>query len=245
MDAQQRFGVFSKSLVSDVPADLNSETARHYKAAIPRFPDEAVYIYSFKAERMLFADGWENILGYPDNEINMLAIVEMSAPKFAPFSNEVNDKAMQFLLGKRENLLQYSFSIEVKKIHKNGSEVPIVARVGVFEEEAGRVTAIIGNFRVNYSLHFGNVMRYAAYGPEKNEFEEELNKTLFSSPAISDKEKQALALIAAGHSFREIADILNITLSAVEKRMIPLYKRFNVRSLPHLVSFAYDNHILP
>jgi DNA-binding CsgD family transcriptional regulator len=245
MNPAMEFGQFSKSLITDLPADLNSAAARHYKATIPRFPDEAVYIYSFKEGRMLYADGWESILGYPDSEINMMTIVEMSALKFAPFSNELNDKAMQFLLSKRENLLQYSFSIELKKIHKNGNEVPIVARVGVFDEEEGRVTAIIGNFRVNYSLTFGNVMRYAAYGPEKDEFEEELNKTLFSQPAISDKEKEALAMAAAGNSFKQIAGILKISVSAVEKRIIPLYKRFDVKSLPHLVSFAYDNHILP
>jgi len=239
------FGEFSRSFISAVPANLNSPEAQHFKATIPRFPDEAVYIYSFAEERMLYADGWQEVLGYQDDEINMLAIVNMSAPKFAPFSHELNDKALKFILTKKENLLQYSFSIELKKIHKNGMEVPIVARVGVFDVQHEKVTAIIGNFRINHSLHFGNVMRYAAYGPEKNEFEEELNKTLFSVPAISDKEKEAVGMAATGYSFKEIADILGISLSAVEKRIIPLYKRFDVRNLPHLISFAYDNHILP
>jgi DNA-binding CsgD family transcriptional regulator len=245
MNPAMEYGQFSKSLITDMPADPGSVVAVHYKKTIPRFPDEAVYIYSFKEGRMIYADGWENILGYRDDEINMLSIVNMSAPKFAPFSNELNDKAIQFLLGKRENLLQYSFSIELKKIHKNGSEIPIVARVGVYGVEEGRVTAIIGNFRVNHSLNFGNVMRYAAYGPEKDEFEEELNKTLFSDPAISDKEKEALAMAAKGNSFKQIADKLGISASAVEKRINPLYKRFDVNGLPHLISFAYDNHILP
>jgi DNA-binding CsgD family transcriptional regulator len=239
------FGQFSKSFISNVPANLNSPEASHYKASLPRFPDEAVYIYSFKERRMLYADGWQAILGYRDDEINMLAIVNMSAPKFAPFSHELNDKALQFILAQRDNLEQYSFSIELKKMHQNGTEVPILARVGVHGVEGQRVTSIIGNFRVNSSLHFGEVMRYAAFGPEKNEFEEELNKTLFCNPAISDREKEVLALAAKGHSFREIGDMLYISHSAVEKRIFPLYKRFNVKNLAHLISFAYDNHILP
>jgi DNA-binding CsgD family transcriptional regulator len=89
------------------------------------------------------------------------------------------------------------------------------------------------------------VMRYAAFGPEKNEFEEELNKTLFYKNVISNKEKDALALVAKGYSLKEIAMLLKISQSAVEKRIIPLYKRFDVKSMPHLVSFAYENHILP
>jgi DNA-binding CsgD family transcriptional regulator len=68
---------------------------------------------------------------------------------------------------------------------------------------------------------------------------------LFYKNAISNKEKNALALIAKGYSLKEVADMLNLSQSAVEKRIIPLYKRFDVKSMPHLVSFAYENHILP
>jgi DNA-binding CsgD family transcriptional regulator len=88
-------------------------------------------------------------------------------------------------------------------------------------------------------------MRYAAYGPEKEQFEEELNKQLFQHYAISQKEKEALALIASGYAFKEVAQQFQVSQSAIEKRILPLYKRFNVRSLTHLISFAYDNHILP
>ncbi|HEX8608077.1 MAG TPA: helix-turn-helix transcriptional regulator, partial [Pedobacter sp.] len=63
--------------------------------------------------------------------------------------------------------------------------------------------------------------------------------------AISNKEKEALSLVAKGYSFKEIAHELKVSHSAIEKRIIPLYKRFGVKSLTHLVSFAYDNFILP
>lgn len=238
-------GEYSKSFITDVPADLSSEQALFFKKTIPRFPEEAVYIYSFAENRMIYADGWEQVTGHRDDEINMLTIVSITAPEYARFSHELNDKALMFIQGKTEELEQYSFSIELKKIHKNGSYVPIVARVGVFSAENGRVTAIIGRFQVNRSIVFGKVMRYAAYGPEKAQFEEELNKALFSYVAISNKEKEALAMVAQGYSFKEIACNLQVSQSAIEKRIIPLYKRFNVKSLTHLVSFAYDNYILP
>ena len=87
-------------------------------------------------------------------------------------------------------------------------------------------------------------MQFAAYGPEKNGFEETLSKELFNHHAISRKEKEALTLAAEVYAFKEIADMLEISRSAVEKRIIPLYKRFKVRSLTHLISYAYENHIL-
>ena len=245
MEATIPAGEYSKLFITAIPADLASRQALFFKHTIPKFPDEAIYIYSFNENRMIYADGWEEILGYKDSEINMLTLVSMSTPEFAPFSNELNDKALMFIHSRDKNLEEYSFSTEVKKVHKNGTEVPIVTRVGVFSSEQGKVTAIIGRFQVNRSLKFGKVMRYAAYGPEKEEFEEELSRGLFSHLAISSKEKEALVLVAKGYSFKEVASNLNVTQSAIEKRILPIYKRFNVKSLTHLISFAYDNYILP
>ncbi len=243
--SKKNFGDYSRNFITAVPADPSSEQAIFFKQTIPKFPEEAIYVYSFKENRMIFASGWEEVVGYQDDEINMLAIVNMSAPEYAPFSHDLNDKALQFIHAKTKDLEKYSFTIELKKIHKNGSLVPIIARVGVFSSENGRIESIIGRFQINRSLIFGKIMRYAAYGPEKEKFEEELNKILFSHLAISNKEKEALSLVAKGYSFKEIAHEFKVSHSAIEKRIIPLYKRFDVKSLTHLVSFAYDNYILP
>ena len=94
------------------------------------------------------------------------------------------------------------------------------------------------------SIRLGEVMNYAAYGPEKSEFEESLSKDLFRYHAISKKELEALKLAADGFSFKEIAHEFGVSQSAIEKRIIPLYKRFDCKSLPHLVSFAHSNNLL-
>src|SRR6478609_1946527 len=134
--------------------------------------------------------------------------------------------------------------MELKKLHKNGSHIPVISKVGVFSTSGGRLTAIIGHFQINRSMKLGKVMGYAAYGPGKDIFEEELNKQLFRHYAISRKEKEALSLVAKGYSFKEIAEHFNVSPSAIEKRIIPMYKRFEVRGLTHLISFAHDNQIL-
>jgi DNA-binding CsgD family transcriptional regulator len=237
-------GEYTKSYITNVPADLKSKEAQFFRKTIPRFPEEAVYIYSFKESKMIYADGWEEILGYKDEEITMLTIVGITTPEYAPFSNELNDKALKFINTVSQDLDKYSFTIELKKIHKDGTHVPLISKVGVFSSENGTVTAIIGRSQINRSINLGTIMRYAAYGPDKSEFEEELNKQLFNHYAISNKEKEALAMVAQGYSFKEIASHFKVSQSAIEKRIIPMYKRFNVKSLTHLISFAYDNHIL-
>lgn len=238
-------GNFSQSMVSAIPADLASEEAQFYRQTLQRFPEEAVYIYSFVRNRMVYADGWEEVLGYKDDEINLLELVSITCADYAPFSHELNDKALLFIMSQTEELEKYSFTIELKKKHKNGSEVPLIVKVGVFRSQEGKVTEIIGRNMINKSIALGTVMRYAAYGPEKAAFEEELNKGLFKHFAISNKEKDVLALVAKGYSIKEIAHLQGVSKSAIEKRLFPMYKRFNVKSLPHLITFAHQNHILP
>ena len=193
---------------------------------------------------MLFAHGWEDMLGYKDEEITLLKIVNSTSKRHYNFYNELNDKGLQYLKNIKEDLNKYSFTIEVEKIHKNGEIVPIFSRVGVYKSSDGNILELIGISEKIHSRKLGNIMQYAAFGPETSGFEESLNEQLFTELGISRKEKEVLELAAKGFAFKEIANKLNVSQSAIEKRIIPLYKRFDVKSLPHLISFAHDNCIL-
>lgn len=238
------FGHYTRERISDIPFDINDPVYLEYKEKVPQFIGQAVYIYSFVKNRMLYANGWEELLGYKDDEITLLKIVSSTSKRHFNFSNELNDKALQFLKNKKKDLEQYSFTIEVEKIHKDGSIVPLFSRVGIYKSFQGNITEVIGISEKIHTRKLGKVMQYAAFGPEKSGFEDTLNSQLFSELGISRKEKEALELASKGYAFKEIAEQLQVSQSAIEKRIIPLYKRFNVKSLPHLVSFAYDNHIL-
>jgi DNA-binding CsgD family transcriptional regulator len=238
------FGKYTRERVSDIPFDINDPVYKEYKEKVPQFVGQASYIYSFEKNRMVYANGWENLLGYKDNKITLLKVVSITSKRHFNFSNELNDKALQFLKDIKTDLEKYSFTIEVEKIHKNGEVVPLFSRVGIYKSLNGNIQEVIGISERSHSRKLGNIMQYAAFGPETSKFEETLNNQLFNELGISRKEKEALELASKGFAFKEIAYKLNVSQSAIEKRIFPLYKRFKVKSLPHLISFAYYNHIL-
>jgi DNA-binding CsgD family transcriptional regulator len=238
------FGEYTRVRVSNTPCDSNDPIYKEYEKKVPHFIGQAVYIYSFEKDKMLYASGWEELLGYKNEEITLLKIVSLTSERHFNFSNDFNDKALQYLLNIKKDLEKYSFTIEVEKKHKNGKIIPIFSRVGIFKSDKGKVLEVIGISEKIHSRTLGNIMQYAAFGPELSGFEETLNEQLFNKPGISRKEKEALELAAKGYAFKEIASELNVSQSAIEKRIIPLYKRFNVKSLPHLISFAHNNQIL-
>ncbi|WP_299062865.1 LuxR C-terminal-related transcriptional regulator [uncultured Polaribacter sp.] len=241
---KDNFGKYTRERVSDIPMDSNTAIYKEYKEKVPQFIGQASYIYSFEKNRMLFANGWEDLLGIKDEDITLLKIISSTSKRHANFSNELNDKGLQYLKNIKVDLDKYSFTIEVEKIHKNGEIIPLFSRIGVYKSYNGNILEIIGVSERIHSRKLGNIMQYAAYGPITSGFEESLNEQLFNELGISRKEKEALELASKGYAFKEIAEKLNVSQSAIEKRIIPLYKRFGVKSLPHLISFAYDNHIL-
>jgi DNA-binding CsgD family transcriptional regulator len=241
---ENEFGKYTRERISNIPFDSNDSIYKEYSNKVPQFIGQAVYIYSFEKNRMVFANGWKDILGYEDEDITLLKIVESTSKRHFNFSNELNDKALLFLNNINNNLDKYSFTIEVEKIHKNGDVIPVFSRVGIYKSHHGNILEVIGISERIHSRKLGNIMQYAAFGPETSGFEDSLNEQLFNQLGISRKEKEALELAAKGFAFKEIANKLNVSQSAIEKRIIPLYKRFNVKSLPHLISFSYDNHIL-
>lgn len=60
---------------------------------------------------MVYAGGWEEVLGYRDDEIGLLDIVNSTTAEFAPFANELKEKALMFIQRKTAELEKYSFTI--------------------------------------------------------------------------------------------------------------------------------------
>lgn len=234
----------ARSGVSDIPINKNSTEYKYYKKTIPHFEGEAIYVYSLKEKKMHYANGWFHLLGYKDDEITLQTIINITTPKFTKFTQELTTKAFQFLKTSSEKLEKHNLTVETEKIHKDGRHIPLFSKIGVFKCENGKATEIVGVFQVIETLKQGEIMQISMYGPNVFLLKDSLNKELFNQVNISKKEKEALKLAAQGFTFKEIAAALNVSQSAIEKRIIPLYKRFDVSSLPHLINFAHINHIL-
>lgn len=242
----EEFGSYSKKFITDVPMIKDSQEYNMFKNRLYKYPLEGVYIYSFEHGRMLYADGWENVVGIPDTEITMLSIVNMTSPEFAPFVHDINDKALQFLHKRNDRLTEYSFTIETKVRNRNNQDIPVVARVAVHDTyEDGTLRSIIGRFQVDYGIRFGKIMRYCAYGPEKEEFERNLNRNLFYPFRISDNELDILRMISKGHTYAEIGNEFNLSISQIERNIDQLLERFKEKNTTSLISFCYENMLLP
>lgn len=62
--------------------------------------------------------------------------------------------------------------------------------------------------------------------------------------ALTERQKEILALTSSGHSSTAIADLLNISYRTVETHRVRAMKKLKLRSRSEMVSFALNNDIL-
>ena len=140
---------FYETLLSNEPFQPITSTKKSDFLKIRSFSDEATYIYSLEKKKIVVADGWLQLLGYDNSEINMHLLVSITAPDFKEFIIEMNNQALSFILSKSENLHTYSCTIESKKISKTGAVVSLIESVRVFKSSRGKVLEVIGNYKLN------------------------------------------------------------------------------------------------
>ena len=66
-----------------------------------------------------------------------------------------------------------------------------------------------------------------------------------SSLPITPRQREILRLVALGHTNREIAATLDISVRTVEVHRFNLMRRLNVRNVAQLLRQALQQHLLP
>jgi DNA-binding CsgD family transcriptional regulator len=231
-------------LFSDNPPQLDNEYG-HSSLIIHRFPNEAVYIYSLEKQSMVYLSGWEELLGFKQDEITLNLLVNLTTPEFKDFCSEMNKKALNFAFTLKEKFNEYSCLIETKKFNKKGQVVNLIEHAGIFKTENGKIIEIIAKYQRIKSRRLNNIRYFEAYGPDNSNIDEAFEEILSDHLAISGKEREVLQLAAKGLGIKEMADRAGVSHSAIEKRLMILYKRFKVSNNSHLISYAYEKGILP
>ena len=213
-------------------------------ANISNFSDEATYVYSLKTKKILFARGWMELLGYENEEISMHLLVEITTPDHKEFIQEMNNQALAFILSKSANLYEYSCTTECKKFSKQGEEVALIESVKVHKTLKGKVVEVIGTYKRNPRMpHLGNKY-FQASGPGIESLVEKMRLVAAREASINGRERLILKMLAQGKSMKEVAEVLFVSKSAIEKTVMPLYRKYDVRNLVELIAYAHKNGLI-
>lgn len=213
-------------------------------ADIPFFSDEAIFVYSLVEMKIMHAAGWQQLLGYENDEISMQMLIGITTPDYADFIREMNNQSLAFILEKRERLDEYSCTIESKKYNKAGDEVSLLESVRVYRSAKGRVTELLGRYKLNPRITNPNNKYFHASGPGIEVLVDKMKKFGDEGRLITRREHEILKLLAGGMILNDIANHLGVSKSNIEKKIYGLFKKLNVRNQRELISYALRNQML-
>ena len=213
-------------------------------ADIPFFSDEAIFVYSLVEMKIMHAAGWQELLGYENDEISMQMLIGITTPDYADFIREMNNQSLAFILEKRERLDEYSCTIESKKYNKAGDEVSLIESVRVYRSAKGRVTELLGRYKLNPRITNPNDKYFHASGPGIEVLVDKMKKFGDEGRLITRREQEILRLLSGGMILKDIANHLGVSKSNIEKKIYGLFKKLNVRNQRELISYALRNQLL-
>jgi len=213
-------------------------------ADIPFFSDEAIFVYSLVEMKIMHAAGWQQLLGYENDEISMQMLIGITTPDYADFIREMNNQSLAFILEKRERLDEYSCTIESKKYNKAGDEVSLLESVRVYRSAKGRVTELLGRYKLNPRITNPNNKYFHASGPGIEVLVDKMREFGFTQKLLTRKQLEVLKLIASGKLMKEVAEELLISKSSVEKTIRNMCDKFQVKSSKELIAYALKNQLL-
>lgn len=237
-------GTLTRKVFTNTCVVLNDANHSRLKSTLTSYPMEALFVYDFNANQLVFEAGWKELLNLPETP-TIHAIFDRIQKKFQQQVMEILDCLVEQMTTDREEVSKYGCTIEFKLKSHIGILIPVVFRIGVYEVgEMGEARSCIIRCQRDDALRIGSMARYTIYAPDEG-FSDQLNRKYSTNAQISEVELRMLRMIARGLAFKEVAHELSISKSSVEKRVQRMYKRFNVKSTAHLIGHAYDHFLLP
>lgn len=237
-------GTLTRKIFRKTPVQTDSSHYARLKSSMTSYPMEALFVYDFTSNELLFEAGWKELLQLAERP-TIHTLFDRIQRKFQLQVMEILDCLLEQMLSDREEVSKYGCTIEFKLRSESGLLIPVVFRIGVYEVgETGEALSCIIRCQRDDALRIGRMARYTIYAPRES-CSQELNQRFSLITQLSQDELQILRLIARGMAFKEVAHEMSISKSSVEKRIQRMYKRFNVKSTAHLIGHAYDHFILP
>lgn len=198
------------------------------------FAHEAYYLYNFEQDQVVGCGGWLNLIGVPDAEITVPYVMAATAARHKRQSNELNAKAIQHISNLPINERKGGcLTMYLNKLHKNGTEIPVRCTVGVVDSSLAGESIILGRFSRLYIDPELNNFRYEIVSNQAQQFLHLLNNQLF--PALNERQVLLLKLLQQGFTYKQIAESVHKSRSAVEKQIYHLMHLFEVETLPELI----------
>jgi|GEM_PF-505887 len=205
----------------------------------PRFPGHFLYIYNFSEGRITYARGFQDLLGYRDEEVDVHLIFGALHPEDAPIVANLNQRAIEAMAKVRDpkNLMDLSLSVDHRMQKANGEYIKILRQTAVFEVDkcSGKVHSTFSLCKDISTIKPNGSIGWQISGFDLIEFEAPEDTTQRVQYRPSPREMDVLRKLAEGMSSKVIAQELDISLHTVNTHRRNMLSRTGLSNTTELV----------
>ena len=205
----------------------------------PRFPGHFLYIYNFSEGRIVYARGFEHVLGYPDDDVDVELVMDMLHPEDAPVVARLNQQAIEAMAKVRnpKNLLDLSLSVDYRMRRANGDYIKILRQTAVFEvdKQSGKVHSTFSLCKDISTIKTNGSIGWQINGFDMLEFEAPQHTESHVHYRPTPREMDVVRKLAEGKNSRQVAEELEISLHTVNTHRRNLLERTGMGNTTELV----------
>ncbi len=206
---------------------------------------ECIYVLDFVENKVIFNKGFQNVLGYPDDEINFDFIIQNHHPDDSEMVNRISKAAILYCMKHPDDIFNTALFLSYRRKKKDGSYIKVLSESSIYEvNDNGIPTKGIAKIQdisfidsldvVNWTLHANSL--------DKKAFKEQIYKAY--KDFFTDREKEVILCINKRCTNKQIAQKLNISENTIITHRKNIFKKANKHNTEDLVLFCKRKGII-
>ncbi len=217
-----------------------------YSEVVPLLPDQYAYVLNYCESRLLHPMGFERVLGYPDDQVDMEFVFRYIHPDDLPAVTRIVERTIRSMYDQRTPTTPFAtfMSLDYRVRKANGSYLKILRQTAVCEVEpiTNTMLSTLSICKDISNIKQSNKIGWQGLGPGLDEMDMRdilsENGNLVYRP--SAREMDVIRKMADGCSSARIADELNISLHTVNTHRKNLLQRTGLPNAMALVALAKE-----
>lgn len=207
--------------------------------------NECFFVWDVRLGEMLFNKGFENLLGYPDDEINLAKFGELFHPDDKEYAYRLGQAAVLHSIKKPELNEELCLYVSHRIRKSNGTYIKILAQSSPYHiDNEGLITSFLVKLSDISFVDTSDVVQYKFMA---NDLDGELFHDLVFSKhksIFTPRELDVINEIQKGLSNIQIAENLRISKFTVETHRKKIMKKSGCHSAEELLLFCRRNGVL-
>ncbi len=212
---------------------------------LPLGPNESIHVADFSKNELILHRGFQNFLGYSDDEVSIKLIRSLYHPVDADLVNRVFRATALYTMEHPQDSLNNELMISLRVKKKDGSYVKIISKSTIIEvDQNNRMLYVFNRFTDISFMDHTDIVNWEF--KTKNLNKEEFKKLVYQNEQnyFTKKELEIIREIANDKSSKEIADKLNISIHTVATHRKKIYKKCNCHKPAELILFCKSKGLL-